>query len=283
MSAPSTAGRMSTVLGEVAKLAAFGRRDVLVAWSYRLPFITDWVGMFVQVIIFEFVGRLVRPELVPSFGGSRATYMEFVAVGIVFSSFTAVALARVYSVMRQEQLQGTLEALLVTPTSSTTIELGSVVYDLLFVPVRVLVFLALTTVFVGTDYHWVGLIGLLPILLLYIPFAWGLGILAAAWTITFKRGTGVVGLVTTFVTVTSGAFFPLAVLPGWLGSLAALNPLAIALRGAREALLGGASIGDVAPQALALAPFAVVSIVGGTIAFRAALARERRRGSLGQY
>lgn len=283
MSATPTQGRMGTVFGEVAKLAAFGRRDVLVAWSYRLPFITDWVGMFVQVIIFEFVGKLVRPDLVPAFGGSRATYMEFVAVGIVFSSFTAVALARVYSVMRQEQLQGTLEALLVTPTSSTTIELGSVVYDLLFVPVRVLVFLALTTAFVGTDYHWVGLVGLTPILLLYIPFAWGLGIMAAAWTITFKRGTGVVGLVTTFVTITSGAFFPLAVLPAWLRPLAELNPLAIALRGAREALLGGASVGDVAPQALALAPFAVFSIVGGTFAFRAALARERRRGSLGQY
>jgi ABC-2 type transport system permease protein len=283
MSTTPRTGRRATLIDETAKLAAFARRDVLVAWSYRLPFITDWIGMFVQVIIFEFVGRLVRPDLVPSFGGSRATYMEFVAVGIVFSSFTGVALARVYSVIRQEQLQGTLEALLVTPTSSTTIELGSVVYDLLFVPARVIVFLGLTTIFVGTDYHWVGLLALIPILLLYIPFAWGLGIMAAAWTITFKRGTGVVGVATTFLTITSGAFFPLTVLPAWLRSIAELNPLAIALRGAREALLGGATVGGIAPQAFALAPFAVVSIIGGTLAFRAALGRERRRGSLGQY
>jgi ABC-2 type transport system permease protein len=283
MSSATVAGRWRTIRGEVAKLAAFARRDVLVAWSYRLPFVTEWIGVFIQVVIFEFVGRLVRPDLIPSFGGSRATYMEFVAVGIVLSSFTGVALARVYSVMRHEQLQGTLETLLVTPTSSTTIELGSVVYDLLFVPIRVIVFLGLTSVLVGTDYHWIGLLALAPILLLYIPFAWGVGILAAAWTITFKRGTGVVGLAATFLTITAGAYFPLTVLPDWLRALAELNPLAIALQGAREALLGGAGFAEVAPQALALAPFAVASIVGGTLAFRAALARERRRGSLGLY
>ncbi len=279
----STAGRRVALIGEVAKLAAFARRDILIAWSYRLPFITEWFGMIIQVVTFEFVSRLVRPDLVPSFGGSRATYMEFVAVGIVFSSFTSVALGRVYSVIRQEQLQGTLEALLVTPTSPTTIELGSVVYDLLFVPLRVVLFLTLTTIFIGTEYHWASLPTLVPLLLLYIPFAWGLGITAAAWTITFKRGTGVVGLVATFLTITSGAYFPLTVLPDWLRSLAELNPLAIALRGAREALLGGEGFVGTAPEALALVPFAIVSIVGGTIAFRAALARERRRGSLGQY
>jgi ABC-2 type transport system permease protein len=279
----ATTAERATLRGEVAKLPAFARRDILVAWSYRLPFVTEWIGMFVQVIVFEFVGRLVNPEMIPSFGGSQATYMEFVAVGIVFSSFTGVALSRVYTVMRQEQLQGTLETLLVTPTSSTTIELGSVVYDLILVPVRVVIFFGLTTLFVGTDYYWSGLLTIIPILLLYIPFAWGLGIMAAAWTITFKRGTGVIGLITTFLTITSGAYFPLTVLPAWLQALAVLNPLAIALRGAREALLGGATFAEIAPYALALVPFAIVSIVGGTIAFRAALARERRRGSLGLY
>jgi ABC-2 type transport system permease protein len=283
VSAPAAERRWDAIRAEVGKLPAFARRDILDAWSYRLPFITDWVGMLVQVVIFQFVGKLVRPDLVPSFEGSRVTYMEFVAVGIALSSFTGIALARVYTVMRQEQLQGTLESLLLTPTSSSTIELGSVVYDLAYVPIRMVLFFGLTTVLVGTDFHWVGLLAMMPLLLTYIPFAWGIGIMAAAWTVTFKRGTGAIGLLTTLLTLGSGAYFPLDVLPGWAQSLARVNPMAIALRGARDALLGGASFSDIVPQTLALIPFAAASVVLGTLAFRAALARERRRGTLGLY
>jgi ABC-2 type transport system permease protein len=283
VSVAATEPRWRTVRAEIAKLPAFARRDLLIAWSYKLPFITDWIGMLVQVVIFQFVGKLVRPELVPTFEGSRATYMEFVAVGIALSSITGIALVRVYSVMRQEQLQGTLEALLLTPTSSSTIELGSIVYDVAYVPIRMVLFFALTTLLVGTDFHWVGLLAMLPLLLAFIPFAWGIGIMAAAWTITFKRGTGAIGLLTTLLTLGSGAYFPLDVLPGWAQTLAEVNPMAIALRGARDALLGGASLADIAPQTLALVPFAIASVGLGAVAFRAALARERRRGTLGLY
>ncbi len=285
LQATATGGerRWAAIRTEVAKLPAFARRDILIAWSYKLPFLTEWIGILVQVVVFQFVGKLVRPDLVPSFEGTRATYMEFVAVGIALSSFTAIALARVYTVMRTEQLQGTLESLLLTPTSSSSIQLGSVVYDLAYVPIRLVLFLGLTTVLVGTDFHWAGLVAMLPLLLVYMPFAWGVGIMAAAWTVTFKRGTGAIGVLTTLLTLGSGAYFPLGVLPSWAQTLAQVNPLAIALRGSRDALLGGASFADIAPQTLALVPFAIGSVAVGTYAFRAALARERRRGTLGLY
>jgi ABC-type multidrug transport system permease subunit len=276
-------GRWGGFRSEIAKLPAFARRDLLIAWSYKLPFITDWLGLIVQVVIFQFVGKLVRPELVPAFQGSRATYMEFVAVGIAISSITGIALVRVYSVMRQEQLQGTLESLLLTPTSSTTIELGSVVYDVAYVPVRMALFFVLTSILVGADFSWFGLVAMMPLVLVFVAFAWGLGIMAAAWTVTFKRGTGAIGLLTTVLTLGSGAYFPLAVLPGWARALAEVNPMAIALQGARDALLGGASFAEIAPQTITLVPFAIAFLLLGNLGFRAALARERRRGTLGLY
>ena len=282
MSAAPTV-RLAALRSEIPKLWAFMRRDFKIAWSYKLPFFTDWVGMLVQVFMFQFVGMIVDPSLVPSYEGNQATYMEFVAVGIAISTFTGIALGRVYAVVRQEQVQGTLESLMLTPTASTTIELGSVVYDLVYVPVRMTIFFLLTTVLVGTDFYWSGLLVTIPLLLAYIPFVWGLGIMAAAWTITYKRGTGVIGLVTTALTLTSGAYFPIDVLPAWLQKLAALNPMAIALDGARDALLGGATFAQIATDVLALLPFAVVSMVLGTRSFQAALSRERRRGTLGLY
>jgi ABC-2 type transport system permease protein len=237
----------------------------------------------VQIIIFNFVGKIVRVDAVGTFGGSQPTYMEYVAVGIAVSSFMAVGLGRVYSVIRQEQLQGTLESLLLTPTAYTTIQMGSVVYDLVYVPVRTFIFLGLTTVVFGTSFNWSGLGPTLAILLVFIPFVWGLGVLAAAWTLTFKRGTGVIGIVTTFVTIGAGTYFPTSVLPSWAEEVFRFSPVTIALKAAREALLGTAGWADTLPSILVLIPCAIVSLAVGVFAFRQALERERRRGTLGLY
>ena len=277
------AARLRTVGEELAKLTGFLRRDFLVAWSYRLSFVTDWASMIVQVVVFNFVGVIVRPGAVGTFGGNTPTYMEFVAVGIAISSFMAVGLGRVYSVIRQEQLQGTLESLLLTPTAYTTIQMGSVVYDLVYVPVRTFIFLGLTTVVFGTNFQWAGLGPTVLILLAFIPFVWGLGVLAAAWTVTFKRGTGVIGVATTLITIGSGTYFPITVFPHWAERIFSFSPVTIALKAAREALLGTAGWGETLPRVAILLPYAVVSLGLGIFAFRRALERERRRGTLGLY
>ena len=268
---------------ECRKLPAFFRRDLLVAWSYRLAFFSDWIGLVVQIVIFSFVGRLVDPTKVPSYNGQQATYLEFVSVGIAFTSFMGIAIGRVYSVVRQEQVQGTLESLLLTPTAFTTIQIGSVAYDVVYVPLRTILFFVMTAVVFGAQYQWSGLFPTMAILAAFIPFVWGLGVIAAAYTVTYKRGTGVVGLFITALTVGSGTYVPISSLPAWVGHIATVSPLTLALDGAREAMIGGTGWAGVLPIVAVLAACAVVTLTAGMVAFRAALARERRRGSLGLY
>ena len=268
---------------ELGKIPAFFRRDLLVAWSYRLSFFLDWAGLIAQSLVFAAVQGIVDPSTMPSYGGTQATYLEFVTIGIALSSFMAVALGRVYAVVRQEQVQGTLESLLLTPTAFTTIQLGSVAYDLLYVPVRTGLFLIFTSAVLGTAFHWSGVVPMLGVVAVFIPFVWGIGILAAAWTITFKRGTGVIGLLFSAISIGSGTYFPLTVLPEPLQRIAAYSPLTIALDASREALIGGAGWAAIAPAIAVLIPSAAVSMALGIAAFRIGLARERRRGSLGLY
>jgi ABC-2 type transport system permease protein len=237
----------------------------------------------IQVVIFSFVGELIRPSAIPSFGGEPTTYVEFVVVGIALSSFMGIALNRMYAVVRQEQLQGTLASLLLTPTAFATIQMGSVAYDMAYVPVRTCLFFILTTVLFGTHFDWSGLVPTLAILGALIPFVWGLGILASAYTLTFKQGTGGVGLITTVLTVGSGTYFPIGVFPPWMETLARYSPLTLALQGARDAMLGGAGWDAVWPAAGILLAGATVTLTAGMAAFRAALSRERRRGSLTHY
>jgi ABC-2 type transport system permease protein len=276
-------GRWSLFLEETVKLPAFARRDFLVAWSYRLAFVSDALALFLQAFLFYFVGLLVDESKLPEFGGSRVSYMEFVVIGIALAAFVQIGLGRVSAAMRREQMIGTLESILVTPTSPSTIQLGSVVYDLIYVPVRTGIFLVLVAVGFGLDFNLTGLLPATLVVLFFIPFVWGLGLISAAGTLTFRGGSTGVGFGITLLTLGSGAYFPLELLPGWVEAVAKVNPMAIAIDGMREPLLGTVNWAESLQHLLVLTPMSAVSLAAGVFAFRLALNRERRRGTLGLY
>jgi ABC-2 type transport system permease protein len=268
---------------ELRKLSAFIRRDFLVLWSYRLSFLTSFVGLFGGALIFYFVGKMVDPTAIPTVGGKRVSYLEFAVVGMTLGGFVHLGLERVSAALRNEQLMGTLESLLTTPTSSQTIQVGSVLFDLIFIPLRMGLLLLMLALVFGLSLDIGGVPQALVLLAFFMPFVWGLGILAAAITLTFRRGAGVVGLATGALTLVSGLYFPLSLLPNWLETISAANPLTIAATGLREALLGSVGWDSIGGDILILTPLSIVSILVGTIAFKLALTRERRLGTLGAY
>ena len=276
-------GRWSLLLEETVKLPAFARRDFLVAWSYRFAFVSDALALFLQAFLFYFVGLLVDETKLPEFGGSRVSYMEFVVIGIALAAFVQIGLGRVSAAMQREQMIGTLESILVTPTSPSTIQLGSVVYDLIYVPLRTGIFLVLVAVGFGLDFNLDGLLPAVLVVLFFIPFVWGLGLISAAGTLTFRGGATGVGFGITLMTLGSGAYFPLELLPDWVETVAKVNPMAIAINGMREPLLGTVDWAETLGHLLVLTPMSAVSLALGIVAFRLALQRERRRGTLGLY
>ena len=274
---------MTVLAAELRKIPAFVRRDFLVSWSYRLAFVSDVVGLIAGAALFYLIGLMVDPTKIPSYGGGRATYMEFVAVGIALGVFIQLGLARVATVLRNERLTGTLECLLMTPTASSTIQLGSVAYDLVYVPIRTGIFLAIIAVAFGLDLDVGGIVPAGLALLLFIPFVWGIGVATAASMLTFRRGGSVIGLGVVGLSIASGAYVPLELLPDWVERLAGVNPMALAIQSMREALLGGAGLLDVALKLLALVPMSAASLVLGLYLFALAMRREQRRGSIGLY
>ena len=277
------AARGSLLLEEAAKLPAFLRRDLLVALSYRVAFVADLLSLFTQALLFYFVGRMIQPSELPSFGGAQVDYLEFVAIGIAVSVFVQLGLGRVAAAFRAEQLMGTLESMLTTPTSPSTIQLGSVVFDLVYVPIRTACFLVVMALAFGIDLQVGGLLPAVVLLLVFIPFVWGLGVLGAAAILTFRRGGGLAGIVGTLLGLASGAYFPLTLVPDWAEALAEANPIAILLDGLRGLLLGGDGWGSILPDLALLAPVSAASLALGILAFRVALARERGRGTIGLY
>ena len=274
---------MSVLVAEARKVPAFVRRDLLVLLSYRVAFASDLLFIGIQAAMFGFVAQLIDPSKLPTYGGERAGYFEFVMVGVVITTVSGLLLQRVATAIRQEQMIGTLEALLVTPTSATTVQAGSVAFDLLFIPIRMGLLLLVAALTLGLGFEAGGILPSVALLAAFVPFLWGLGLVTAAAIVTFRRGTGVLGVTMSVLGLVSGAFFPLTLLPVWMQTAAGANPVAIVMEGTREALIGGSGWAGVATAMLVLIPFSAVALLAGVAAFRAALDREHRRGTLGLY
>jgi ABC-2 type transport system permease protein len=278
-----TLARPTTLLEELRKIPAFLRRDFLIMVSYRVALLGDWFNLIAQVVVFYFVSKLIPTETMPVFSGVQPNYMEFVVTGIVPTAFLQIGITRVIAVLRQEQHMGTLEPLLAAPLTPATLQLGSVAYDLVYVPIRSIMFLLMSAIFFDVSFNTGGLGPTVGVLLVFIPFVWGLGMLGSASVLTLKRGAGVVGFASTFLILGSGTYFPLSVFPGWVQDLAVFNPVALALQATRETLIGTDGWGETLPQILRLLPSSILTLVLGLSAFAFALKRERRRGTLGMY
>jgi len=274
---------MSVLVAEARKVPAFMRRDFLTMLSYRAAFASDLFYIAIQAVMFGFVAELINPATLPSYAGVQASYFDFVMIGVVITTVSGLLLQRVATAIRQEQMIGTLEALLVTPTSPTTVQAGSVAFDLLFIPIRMALLLTAVAVTLGLGYDASGILPSIVLLSVFVPFVWGLGLVTAAAIVTFRRGEGMLGVTMSVLGLASGAFFPLALLPNWLQTLAEANPVAIVMEGTREALIGGVGWDAIGAEILILAALSLVALLAGVFAFRAALAREHRRGTLGLY
>jgi hypothetical protein len=70
--------------------------------------------------------------------------------------------------------------------------LGSVVYDLIYVPIRTVIFLIIVSIVFDVSFALRGDVPSLLILATFIPFVWALGSIASAGVLTFRRGSGAI-------------------------------------------------------------------------------------------
>src|SRR5437868_12031177 len=160
-----------------------------------MAFVTDAGGLVMQALTFWFLAKLINPHVLPAYGGTHAGYLEYVASGILLFAFVEIGMQQVAASIRQEQLMGTLESVLLTPTAIWTIQTGSVLYTLIYVPIRMLLFFGIIGIFFGVQFSPAGILPALAMLVVFLPFVWGLGIISGAAMLTFRRG----GMGTNFV------------------------------------------------------------------------------------
>lgn len=264
-------------------LRAFLIRDYYTEISYRTSFLVGIGSIFFNVLVFFFLSKFINTATEPMLAETNGDYFSFVLIGVAFGSYFGVGMNSFARALRLAQTTGTLEAMMMTPTSVPAIIVGSASWSYVFTTFRVMVYLLLGTLLLGVSFAGANyLAAFVGLILAIISFA-SIGIISAGIIMVIKRGDAVTGLISGFANLVGGVFYPVAILPTGLQFIAKLLPITYALRLMRQALLGGATWSQLAPDFLALIIFCVVLFPISLLVFRYAVQRTRVEGTLAHY
>jgi ABC-2 type transport system permease protein len=267
------------------KPLAFLKKDFLMETSYRFSFFLQFGAIFFSVVMFYFVAKLIgdAPSVKNSLDQYGGEYFSFVLIGIAFSNFLAVGMGSFSSNIRGEQMMGTLEAMLVTPTRLPTIILSSSQWSFAFTSLRVGVYLLLGALFFGVNLGNANVLPALTALVLTVIAFSSLGIISASFIMIFKRGDPLAWIISTSSTLLGGVYYPISILPDWLQGLSLLFPITYALDAIRLSLLQGYGFAGISRDLLALVLFSLITLPISLLVFRYAVRRAKKDGSLAYY
>ena len=125
----------------LVKLLAFLAKDWEQARSYRLAFVLQFGGVGLTLVGLYFMNRLFRSaelEQIQQYGGD---YVSFILVGLVVTLYSGTTLRAFAPSLRQAQVMGTLEVLLMTRARLSTIMFGWAIYPMIQATMSVIVFM----------------------------------------------------------------------------------------------------------------------------------------------
>lgn len=264
-----------------AKAGAIFKRDAKIAFSYEAQLVIQWAATISQVVITFFIAWMVPPS--PRFGvnGHSGSFFTYAIVNLAFVTLQSTALVSFGKTIRDGQLQGTLEAILTTPTSLPVIVFSGGLWAFAFTGMTSLGMLALG-VLLGLDLSHTNVATLVLFLVLTILALSPLGVLSAAATMVFKQSAPFEFALSTLSYMFSGVYLPVSLLPHPLQVLGWLLPITHSLNGFRAAVYG-LPPAAVAGDALWLTIAIIVLVPISLAVFERAVNQAKSDGSLGGY
>lgn len=264
-------------------LPAFLKKDFLVDSSYIYAFGSNILGVAVSMATFFFIDRLFGNRLVTHLEPFGVAFFSYVLLNLAFFNYVGTSLGGVASRLASERHMGTLESLLMTPTSMPTIILSMNLWNFCIATFDMVLYLLVGAVVFGVDFSSVNLLSAGCILALSVLAFSCLGTLDSCFVLVFQRGTPFAWLVGSLLGLVGGVYVPISVLPDWLQLLSRINPVTYAVEGMQRAVYHGASLQAVAPHAVVLTLFVLALIPISYWTLARAIRQAKINGNLTHY
>jgi ABC-2 type transport system permease protein len=225
------------------------------------------------------------PQALAAFAerAGTANVAGFVFIGYAMYMWLSTLLWGPGTALRQEQVRGSLEAVFVTPASRLVPLFGPGVAMLIPMAATLVVMGVALWLFFGVVPPLAAVLQAAVVVVLGIPALYAIGTLFAASVLRFGEVGPIVQLIRGMFVLACGITFPVAMLPLWAQVWAWLMPPTYIVEDLRRVLLGGASLGEVAPHMAIVLAIAMLTAVLAVVVFRALETSARRSGMLGRF
>ncbi|BBE42240.1 ABC transporter permease [Conexivisphaera calida] len=270
-------------MGVLSKLYAYLYLRGFRVWaSYRTQAVLTMLSWVLPVFTYYFTGTALGNQLVSKLGMGAGNYTSFFVVGLAFQGYVSSTIATVSQRLRNEQLYGTLEYYVLSPSGVLGFLVYSSIWGFALNSVSAAVILAVGAA-LGVRFLPSGMLAASMMIALLMISTFGIAAMSGAVVMVTKQGNPISFFFSTFTTLMGGVVFPAAALPWYLRYVSYGIPLTWALEGLRGALLYGEGLWELLPFIAVLAVFAAVTVPLGLLSYRLAFDRARRDGTLSQY
>ncbi len=265
------------------KTFAIIKKDFLAEASYKLSFLLNIFSVTAVVFVYFFIDRLFGQRITKHLQEFGVNYFSYVLLSMAFFSYIGSGIGSFSLRLRLEQMQGTLESILLTPTKPYVILLGLGLWNIIFSSLNAAVYIVLGYFVFKINFSGINIISTILILTLSIICFSGLGIISASFIIIFKKGNPVGWIINTLQGLLSGVYFPITVMPPFLQFAAKCFPITYAIRAIELAVYKGYNISQLKLEMTVLFISCIILLPLSKLSFEHALNIARRQGSLCQY
>lgn len=269
------------MINELKKLYIFFERDVKILFSYKLALFFMIFNTVMTVVYLVLFGKMFGLKSLPILEPYGGNFISYILIGAIGWEFLISITSAGYSSITDEMQTGTIESILLTPTSIFTIVMAYIINGSLMGLLSISVLLAIGILLFNTPIY-MNIYGLLIMAISSVMMI-GFSFIIAGLNIRFKNVGPVFAFFQSIAMVFSEVYFPLKVLPEFFQPVAYCIPFYYPIIGLRTTLMPHCPFSLFLKYFLIIGVLSIFFLILGNRILKLEFNKAKREGTLAYY
>lgn len=271
------------MIDELRKIGVFIKRDFRVYFTYKLAVSMAFLSIIFNFLYMVLFGSMFKAGVIPALEVYGGDFVSYILVGSIGWGLMWSVMSQTAESIRTEMELGTLESLLMTPTSIYTMIIAYTLFGCFFGFLSVIGLVLIGIGLFGVNIFATAGVYTFIIFVLSLVIMAGFGMILGGITIWIKNIGQTAPLIQSITMFFCGVYFPISVLPESLQSISRFVPFYWCIEGLRKSLISGTSVSELNKILLILIVLSMFFVVLGVYALHKGLIKAKKDGSLSFY